>query len=132
LVSNKIFYALDKSERPEVRQLKQTFVIANGTNLSSIGQSLFMGVSSVCGRLHCCSFTFHFPVTFLPTFETTSILFDVTDSGILLGTSLVNKAYTKAAAEVRETLSTEHFLDALVNSEMRIRIKPFMAAHASK
>jgi predicted aspartyl protease len=41
LVSNKIFYALDKSERPEVRQLKQTIVIANGTNLSSIGQSLF-------------------------------------------------------------------------------------------
>jgi transcription initiation factor IIF auxiliary subunit len=36
---------------------------------------------------------------------------------------LVNKAYPKAPAEVRETLSTEHFLDALVNSEMRIRIK---------
>ena len=36
---------------------------------------------------------------------------------------LVNKAYTKAAAEVRETLSTDHFLDALVNSVMRIRIK---------
>ena len=36
---------------------------------------------------------------------------------------LVNKAYPKAPAEVRETLSTEHFLDSLVNSEMRIRIK---------
>jgi predicted aspartyl protease len=41
LVSNKIFYALDKSKRPEVRQLRQTIVTANGTNLSSIGQSLF-------------------------------------------------------------------------------------------
>jgi hypothetical protein len=36
---------------------------------------------------------------------------------------LVNKAYFKAPAKVRETLSTEHFLDALVNSEIRIRIK---------
>ena len=36
---------------------------------------------------------------------------------------LVNKAYPKAPAKVRETLSTEHFLDALVTSERRIRIK---------
>ena len=36
---------------------------------------------------------------------------------------LVNKAYPKAPAEIREMLSTEHFIDALVNSEMRIRIK---------
>jgi hypothetical protein len=36
---------------------------------------------------------------------------------------LVNKTYHKAPAEIRETLSTEHFLDELVNSEMRIRIK---------
>ena len=41
LVSNKIFYELDKSKRPEVRPLRQTIVTANGTNLSSIGQSLF-------------------------------------------------------------------------------------------
>ena len=41
LVSNKIFYALDKSKRSEVRPLRQTIVTANRTNLSSIGQSLF-------------------------------------------------------------------------------------------
>ena len=40
LVSNKIFYALDKSKRSEVRPLRQTIVTANRTNLSSIGQSL--------------------------------------------------------------------------------------------
>jgi predicted aspartyl protease len=40
LVSNNIFYALDKSKRPEVRPLGQTIVTANGTNLSSIGQSV--------------------------------------------------------------------------------------------
>ena len=40
LVSNKIFYALDKSKRSEVRPLGQTSVTANRTNLSSIGQSL--------------------------------------------------------------------------------------------
>jgi hypothetical protein len=34
---------------------------------------------------------FHpFPVTFLPTFETLSILFDVTASGVSLGTSLIS------------------------------------------
>ena len=36
---------------------------------------------------------------------------------------LVIKAYPNEPAEVRETFSTEHFLDVLVNSEMRIRIK---------
>ena len=36
---------------------------------------------------------------------------------------LVNKAYPKAPAEVRETLSMENFLDALISSEMRIRTK---------
>ena len=41
LVSNEIFYALDKSKRSEVRPLRQTIVTANRTNLSSIGQSLF-------------------------------------------------------------------------------------------
>ena len=45
---------------------------------------------------------------------------------------LVNKAYPKAAAEVRETLSTEHFLDALVNSEMRIRIKQSRPANLNQ
>jgi len=35
----------------------------------------------------------------------------------------VNKAYVTAPAEVKETLSMEHFLDALVDSEMQIRIK---------
>ena len=35
----------------------------------------------------------------------------------------VNKAYPKAPAEVRETFSTEHSLDALINSEMKIKIK---------
>jgi hypothetical protein len=40
LVSNNIFYALDKSKRPEVRPLRQTIVTDNGTNLSSMGQSL--------------------------------------------------------------------------------------------
>jgi hypothetical protein len=36
---------------------------------------------------------------------------------------LVNKAYPTAPGEVRETLAKEHFLDALVNTEMRIKIK---------
>jgi hypothetical protein len=45
---------------------------------------------------------------------------------------LVNKAYPKAPAEVRETLSTEHLLDALVNLEMRIRIKPSRPANLSQ
>ena len=45
---------------------------------------------------------------------------------------LVNKAYPKAPAEVRETLSTEHFLDALVNSEMRIRIKQSCPANLNQ
>ena len=45
---------------------------------------------------------------------------------------LVNKAYPKALAEVRETLSTEHFLDALVNSEMRIRIKKSRPANLNQ
>ena len=36
---------------------------------------------------------------------------------------LTNKAYPKAPSEVKETLAKEHFLDALINSEMRIRIK---------
>jgi hypothetical protein len=36
---------------------------------------------------------------------------------------LVNLAYPKAPAEVRETLALEQFLDALPNSEMHIRIK---------
>ena len=49
----------------------------------------FTGVSSVCGHLNLLLFyAFHFPVTFLTTFETLSILFDVTASGISLGTSL--------------------------------------------
>ena len=41
LISNKIFYVLNKSNRSEVRPLRQTIVTANRTNLSSIGQSLF-------------------------------------------------------------------------------------------
>jgi hypothetical protein len=45
---------------------------------------------------------------------------------------LVNKAYHKAPAEVRETLSTDHFLDALVNSEMRIRIKQSRPANLNQ
>jgi hypothetical protein len=45
---------------------------------------------------------------------------------------LVNKAYPKAPAEVKETLSTEHFLDALVNSEMRIRIKQSRPANLNQ
>jgi hypothetical protein len=45
---------------------------------------------------------------------------------------LVNKAYPKAPAEVRETLSTEHILDALVNSEMRIRIKQSRPANLNQ
>ena len=45
---------------------------------------------------------------------------------------LVNKAYPKAPAEVRETISTEHFLDALVNSEMRIRIKQSRPANLNQ
>jgi hypothetical protein len=45
---------------------------------------------------------------------------------------LVNKAYPKAPAEVRETLSTEHFLDSLVNSEMRIRIKQSRPANLNE
>ena len=45
---------------------------------------------------------------------------------------LVNKTYPKAPAEVRETLSTEHFLDALVNSEMRIRIKQSRPANVNQ
>ena len=45
---------------------------------------------------------------------------------------LVNKAYPKAPAEVRETLSTEHFLDALVNSQMRIRIKQSRPANLNQ
>ncbi|CAG2215708.1 unnamed protein product [Mytilus edulis] len=36
---------------------------------------------------------------------------------------LVNKAYPNAPSEVRETLAREQFLDSLVDSEMRIRIK---------
>jgi hypothetical protein len=32
LVSNEIFYVLDKSKRPEVRPLGKTIVTANGTN----------------------------------------------------------------------------------------------------
>ena len=36
---------------------------------------------------------------------------------------LINKAYPKAPGEVRETLAMEHFIDALSNNEMRIRIK---------
>ena len=42
---------------------------------------------------------------------------------------LVNKTYPKTPAEIRETLSTEHFLDELVNSEMRIRIKQSRSAN---
>ena len=45
---------------------------------------------------------------------------------------LVNKSYPKAPAEVGETLSTEHFLDALVNSEMRIRIKQSRPANLNQ
>jgi predicted aspartyl protease len=41
LVSNKIFSALDNSKRPEIRQIRKTIVTDNGTNLSSIEQSLF-------------------------------------------------------------------------------------------
>ena len=44
----------------------------------------------------------------------------------------MNKAYPKAPAEVRETLSTEHFFDALVNSEMRIRIKQSRPANLNQ
>ncbi|CAC5368538.1 unnamed protein product [Mytilus coruscus] len=36
---------------------------------------------------------------------------------------LVNKAYPNAPSEVKETLAREEFLDSLVDSEMRIRIK---------
>ncbi|CAG2249599.1 unnamed protein product [Mytilus edulis] len=36
---------------------------------------------------------------------------------------LVNKAYPNAPSEVKETLAREQFLDSLVDSEMRIRIK---------
>ena len=36
---------------------------------------------------------------------------------------LVNKAYPRAPGEVRETLAMEHFIDSLVNSELRIKIK---------
>ncbi|CAG2251645.1 unnamed protein product [Mytilus edulis] len=36
---------------------------------------------------------------------------------------LVNKAYPTAPGEVKETLAKEHFLDALINTEMRIKIK---------
>jgi hypothetical protein len=45
---------------------------------------------------------------------------------------LVNKAYPKAPAEVRETFSTEHVLDSLVNSEMRIRIKQSRPANLNE
>ena len=41
LVSNKIFYALDKSKRPEVGPLRQTVVSANETDLTSMGQAFF-------------------------------------------------------------------------------------------
>ena len=40
LESNKIFYALDKSKRPEV-PLRKTVVSANGTDLTSMGQTFF-------------------------------------------------------------------------------------------
>ena len=36
---------------------------------------------------------------------------------------LANLAYPTASAEIRETLSKDQFVDALVDSEMRIRIK---------
>ncbi|VDI10936.1 Hypothetical predicted protein [Mytilus galloprovincialis] len=36
---------------------------------------------------------------------------------------LVNKAYPTAPGEVKETLAKENFLDALINTEMRIKIK---------
>ena len=36
---------------------------------------------------------------------------------------ILTQKYPKAPAEIRETLSAKHFLDELVNSEMRIRIK---------
>jgi hypothetical protein len=36
---------------------------------------------------------------------------------------LANLAYPNATAEIRETLSKDQFVDALVDSEMRIRIK---------
>jgi hypothetical protein len=38
-------------------------------------------------------------------------------------TRLINKAYPKAPGEVREMLAMVHFIDALSNSEMRIKIK---------
>ncbi|KAH3857709.1 hypothetical protein DPMN_100321 [Dreissena polymorpha] len=36
---------------------------------------------------------------------------------------LTNLAYSKAPQDVKETLAMEHFVDALVNSEMRLKIK---------
>lgn len=45
---------------------------------------------------------------------------------------LVNKAYATAPAEVKETFSMEYFLDALVDSEMRIRIKQAMPSNLNQ
>lgn len=45
---------------------------------------------------------------------------------------LVNKAYATAPAEVKETFSMEYFLDALVDSEMRIRIKQDMLSNLNQ
>ena len=36
---------------------------------------------------------------------------------------ITNLAYPKAPSDVRETLAKEQFVDALVNSEMRLKIK---------
>ena len=36
---------------------------------------------------------------------------------------LTNLAYPKAPSDVRETLTKEQFIDSLVNSEMRLKIK---------
>ena len=36
---------------------------------------------------------------------------------------LTNLAYPKAPSDVRETLAKEQFVDSLVNSEMRLKIK---------
>ena len=36
---------------------------------------------------------------------------------------LTNLAYPKAPSDVRETLAKEQFVDALVSSEMRLKIK---------
>lgn len=36
---------------------------------------------------------------------------------------LANLAYPSAPADVRETLAKEQFIDALINSEMRLKIK---------